>query len=172
MTGRTEHWPRAARVACESMDLKTTSARALRNACKRFLQDLQALPEDAFSRSLGGTSRTVADIVHEVNLVNDDVGRVIRGEEPFEWPDEKWIKAPADFDTKDVVVGASEKSSGRIIDTIEALSDEAFEATIKTEQGETTRFERCRFVTLHLAYHSGQLNFIQTLLGDDGLHWN
>lgn len=40
-----------------------------------------------------------------------------------------------------------------------------------TEHGETDRSERCRFIALHVWYHSGQLNFIQTLLGDDDWHW-
>ncbi len=56
--------------------------------------------------------------------------------------------------------------------TVEGMSSEELNATILTEEGETTRFERCRFMTLHVWYHSGQLNFIQTLLGDDAWHWS
>ncbi len=39
-----------------------------------FLQDLEALPESAFEASFGGVTRTIPDIVYEVNLVNDHVG--------------------------------------------------------------------------------------------------
>jgi hypothetical protein len=152
------------------MDAKTIAAAGLKSACKKFLQDLQALPEDAFAKSLGGVARTVADIVYEVNLVNDHVGMVVRGEEPFVWP-EGLVKAPADFQTKQAVIEGFERSSHRIIATVDALTPEGIEATIDTEDGETTRFERFRFITLHLWYHSGQLNFIQTLLGDADWHW-
>lgn len=136
------------------------------------MKDLQALPEDAFSKSFGPATRTVADIVYEVNLVNDHVGMVIRGEEPFDWPEEEWIKAPPDFKTKAQVIDAFEKSSQKIIATAEGFSHEQLEKPFETEGKETTRYERCRFMTVHLWYHSGQLNFIQTLLGDDAGHWN
>ncbi len=152
------------------MDLKTNATNGLRNACKVFLQDLQALPDEAFDKSFGEKARTVADLVYEVNLVNDHVGMVLRGEEPFIWP-EGWIRAPEDFRTKKIVIDGFEISSKKIIETVEAFSTEELEGTVQTEQGERTRFQRCQFMTLHVWYHSGQLNFIQTLLGDDLWHW-
>ena len=129
------------------------------------------MPEDAFTKSFGSATRTVADIVYEVNLVNEHICMTLRGEEAFQWPDNGWIKAPQDFQTKDVVVGAFEKSTQDIITTVDALSTEDLEATVKTERGETPRFERCQFMAIHIWYHSGQLNYIQTLLGDSGWHW-
>ena|SRR2546421_9561050 len=136
-----------------------------------FLQDLQALPEEAFTKSFNSTTRTVADIVYEVNLVNDHVGMALRGEEPFPWPEEGWIKAPEDLRTKAGVISAFENSSQKIIATVEALSEADLEGMVQTEHGERTRFDRCMFMALHMWYHSGQLNYIQTLLGDDGFHW-
>jgi uncharacterized damage-inducible protein DinB len=153
------------------MDIQKVAVNGIRNACTLFGKDLAALPEDAYDKSFGPSTRTVADIVYEVNLVNDHVGMVIRGEEPFEWPDEGWIKAPEDFRTKEVVVQAFEKSSAKIIATIESFSPEQLIEPIQTDQGETTRFQRCQFVMLHLWYHSGQINYVQTILGDDVWHW-
>jgi hypothetical protein len=158
-------------TATKNMDTKTISLGSLKWACNVFLKDLQALPEDAFCKSFGPKARTVADIVYEVNLVNDHIGMVIRGEEPFVWPEGGWIKAPEGFDTKEIVVGAYEKSSEKILATIEGFSSEDLEAPIQIESGESNRFERCRFMCLHLWYHSGQLNFIQTMLGDEVWHW-
>ena len=152
------------------MDIQATAVNPLKRACSVFLQDLQAIPEDAFDKSFGPKCRTVADLVYEVNLVNDDVARNMRGEPTIDWP-EGWIKAPADFHGKAKVIQAFEESSKRALDTAESYTAEDLEGTVQTEHGETTRFERCRFMTLHLWYHSGQLNFIQTLLGDDEWHW-
>lgn len=149
------------------MEFKTQPARSLNNSCQLFLKDLNALPEDAFCRSLGGKARTVADIAHEVNLVNDHVGQAVRGEEQFVWP-EGWISAPPELCSKEAVIKAFEESSQRIVETFTSYSQEQLDETIKHDEGETTRAERCRFITLHLWYHSGQLNYIQTLLGDDG----
>lgn len=153
------------------MNIKEPAAKGVARACSIFLQDLQALPEEAFDRSFGGKARTVADIVYEVNLVNDQVEMVIRGVKPLDEPDEGWVKAPEGCRDKETVINGFRKSSERIIATIEALTEHQMEEPILDDGKETTSFERCRFVTLHVWYHSGQLNFIQTLLGDDGWHW-
>ena len=152
------------------MESKEIALRGLQGAFGLFSKDLDALPEDAFDRCLGGKARTVADIVHEVNLVNDHIGLTMRGEPLFDWP-EGWITAPDGQRSKETVIHAFKLSSDRIVSTVEAMTDEQLAGTVQTEQGETTRFERCRFMQVHTWYHSGQLNFIQTLLGDDGWHW-
>lgn len=153
------------------MDSKAVATKGLKGASGCLLSDLQALPEEAFDRQFGDKCRTVADIIYEVNLVNDHIRMVIAGEEPFAWPEGGWIKAPADFRTKETVVAAFESSISRLMATVEGFTPEQFEEPITIESGETTRFARCQFMTIHMYYHSGQLNFIQTLLGDDAWHW-
>jgi DinB family protein len=153
------------------LESKTIAFNGLKGAFGVFLKDLRALPDDAYQKSFGPSTRTVADLVYEVNLVNDHIGMVIRGEEPFVWPDGGWIKAPEGFGTKEVVIEAFEKSSQKILETIDGYSSDDMEAPLQTDEGETNRFERCRFMILHVWYHSGQLNYIQTLLGDEVWHW-
>ncbi len=152
------------------MDIQKSAVDTLKGAFSILLQDLEALPDDSFDKSFGPATRTIADIVYEVNLVNDHVGMVIRGEEPFAWPD-GWIHAPEDFRTKEAVITGFKRSSEKTVATAESFSVDQLEETIQTEQGPTTRYKRCQFMALHVWYHSGQLNFIQTLLGDDGWHW-
>ncbi len=153
------------------MDLSAVAIDGFACVSRIFLQDLQALPEEAFTRRFGSATRTVADIVYEVNLVNDHIGMVLRGDEPFPWPEGAWITAPAGFDSRETIIAAFEASSNGIIETLRAFSQDQFEEPVMNDGRETTRFERCRFMTVHLWYHSGQLNFIQTLLGDDAWHW-
>ena len=153
------------------MDGVTPEAASLKRACELFLQDLQALPKEAFTHRFSPQTRTVADIVYEVNLVNDHVGLIMRGEEPFDWPEGDYIRAPEEFHAKEAIVGAFVESSERIVATACSFSAEKLQAPLQTDQGETNRAERCRFMTNHLWYHSGQLNFIQTLLGDAAWHW-
>jgi hypothetical protein len=153
------------------MNLKSTAVNGLKGAAKMLEQDMEALPEEAFAKAFGPATRTVADVIYEVNLVNDHVGMVIRGEEPFDWPD-GWITAPEGFRSKSAVMDGFKKSSDSIIATVEALSEDAMKTVVQTEHGERTRFARCQFMTLHMWYHSGQLNFIQTLLGDNDWHWS
>jgi uncharacterized damage-inducible protein DinB len=162
-------------LGCEyasAMDAKVVALKGLQSAVRLFGLDLEALPEEAFTRKFGEKTRTVADIVYEINLVNDHIGMVMRGEEPFAWPEGDWIAAPADWHSKEQIISEYQTSTERILQTVEGFSAEDMEAPLTTENGETTRFERCRFMTVHLFYHSGQLNFIQTLLGDDQMHWS
>ena len=149
----------------------SSPAQSLKDACRLFLIDLEALPEDAFDRRFAPKARTVADIVYEVNLVNDHVGMVIRNETPFEWPGGGWPTAPENLRTKDEVVASFKASSDRIVATAEGFTPEQMAAPLVTEEGTTDRAERCRFMVVHLWYHLGQLNFVQTLLGDDAWHW-
>lgn len=154
------------------MIVKDVALGGLKSAFRIVSRDLEALPEDAFDKAFGGKARTVADIVYEINLVNDHVGLTLRGEPLFDWPEDGPILAPEGVRTKEATLHAFKESSGRILTTVENMTDADLEGTVTTEHGETNRFERCRFMTLHTWYHSGQLNFIQTLLGDDGWHWD
>jgi uncharacterized damage-inducible protein DinB len=153
------------------MEQSHYSVGMLKGALGLFAKDLDALPEEAFTKKFTAEARSVADIVFEVNLVNDHVGMVIRGEKPFDWPDGGWILAPDGFDTKSVVIDAYKESMNRILQTAMTFTPDELEAQFETEEGTTTRAERLRFMALHLWYHSGQLNFIQTLLGDTAWHW-
>jgi uncharacterized damage-inducible protein DinB len=151
-------------------DPKAIVLKSLTSAFRNFRLDLESLPEDVFARSLGGKARTVADIVYEVNLVNDDIVRNIQGEKPMDWP-EGWVTAPPELQAKEAVIAAFDASRDRVMALFESLTSEDMERAVVTEHGRTTPFERGRFIVLHVFYHSGQLNFIQTLLGDDGWHW-
>ena len=153
------------------MDLKRVTLNGLNSACRMMRQDLDALPEEAFDRKFGPKARTVADLVYETTLVNDHVGMVMREEKPFDWPSGGWITAPEALRSKADVIAAFARSFDRICETVGSFTPEEFVSLLQTDEGETTRYERCQFMTLHLWYHSGQLNYIQTLLGDDAWHW-
>lgn len=154
------------------MATETQAARSLARAFTIFSQDLEAIPADAYTQRFGPVTRTVADIVHEVNLVNDLAAIEMREEAPFPWPEGEWVIAPEELNSKEAVISAFETSRQKCLETAGLFSTEQMDERIVTADGDTTRAERCRFMTLHLWYHSGQLNFIQTLLGDTGWHWS
>ena len=153
-----------------AMEIKPIVLKSVNRAFDVFQRDMEAIPADAFNRSLGGKARTVADIAYEVMLVNEDACANMRGEPGSEW-DEGWLKAPADFQSKEIVTAAFAEASAKVIAQIESYSEDELQSRVTCEWGETDRFERCRFIALHTWYHGGQLNFIQTLLGDDEWHW-
>jgi len=144
--------------------------KSLKAALTVFEKDLEATPEPAYEDSIGGKARTVSDIAYEVALVNDHIGLKLRGEPLFDWP-EGWVTAPEHLRAKGACIASFKESAARILQTVEGWSDEDLSVKLTTEHGETDRAERCRFMALHLWYHSGQINYIQTLLGDDDWHW-
>src|SRR5471032_2085073 len=105
------------------MDAKAIALGGLKGAFGLLTKDLNAMPEDSFDKCFGGKARTVADIIYEVNLVNDHIGLTIRGEELFDWP-EGWLKAPENLRTKEAVIASFKASAGKILDTIEGFSNE------------------------------------------------
>ncbi|MEI7577676.1 MAG: DinB family protein [Armatimonadota bacterium] len=150
---------------------KAETIESVRGSFTILEKDLIAMPEDLFTKSFQGKSRSVADIIFEINAVNDHIGATIRGETPAPWPYEGFVTAPPDFQAKEVVIASLLASRDRFMATIDALSEEDLLGTVQTERGPTTSSARCRFVANHNWYHSGQLNFIQTLSGDDGWNW-
>ncbi len=152
------------------MSQKEELIKGLQSALGTLRKDLVALPEDAIAKTFGGVSRSAADMVHEINLVNEHVVKTLLGQPLFDWP-EGWIKAPAELQTKHALLAAFDKTNTFVIEGLESLSDEDWTKTVTTERGDTNTAERIRFITLHVWYHSGQVNYIQTLLGDSAWHW-
>lgn len=153
------------------MELRANARKALADAFRVFEQDLEALPADAYVHHFGGKTRTIADITHEVVLVNDKICMLLRGEAVESWP-ESWVVAPEELRTKDAAMSSFREGRDRVLATVDSLTEDQMLEPMASESGETNRFRRCQFVTLHIWYHSGQLNFMQTLLGDDAWHWS
>lgn len=152
------------------MSQKAELIKGLQSALGTLRKDIEALPEDGIAKTFGGTSRSAADMVHEINLVNEHVVKSVLGQPLFDWP-EGWIKAPEEIQQKDAVLAAFDKTNTFVIEGLESLSEEDLVKPVTTERGETNGLERIRFMTLHVWYHSGQVNYIQTLLGDSAWHW-
>ena len=143
---------------------------SLKSALTIFHKDLEALPEKAFAESFGGDARTAADIAYEAAMVNDDILRNLVGEPMIDWP-EGWLRAPEGLRSKTEAIANFQRSAAELLAAVEPWGAEELAAIVVNEHGGDTREGRCRFMALHLWYHSGQLNFMQTLLGDTAWHW-
>lgn len=136
-----------------------------------FLQDLENLPADVFDKSLGCKARTVTDIAYEVRLTNERLCRDLQVQPSAEQPN-AWVIAPEDIRTKEATIRSFQTSCEQVLQLIEQMSLEEMEEVVPGVLGEASRADHCRSMTVHLWYHSGQLNFIQTLLGDSEIHWS
>ena len=136
-----------------------------------FEQDIENLPEEVFVKSLGGKARTVADIAYEVRLTNERLCRDLLRQPSTDMPS-GWAVAPEELHSKEATLRSFQASAEAVVQILEGMSVEEIEEVVPGVLGEASRADHCRSMTVHLFYHSGQLNFIQTLLGDGDIHWS
>lgn len=151
--------------------LRSTSAAALRDMARRYRQDLDALPAEALTASIGGVARKPADYSYEVAVVNQRIAALFRGEDPGAWPYEGWVTAPADKTTHDALKAEVTNSLEAMASALEAMPDEKFTAKIPFFGSESYPHEIAAFAVMHTGYHMGQLNLHQSVLGDGDVHW-
>jgi hypothetical protein len=81
------------------------------------------------------------------------------------------VRVPEEYTGKEQLLEMLNASLDRMAEGIAAASDEQLAEPSGPEEGAWPRSEFCRLAGVHLWYHSGQINYIQTMLGDDQWHW-
>lgn len=143
------------------------------NMAKSFyMNDLKALTEEQLGTSPGGKARSAFEFTHEVAWVNNNVATMMEGTPVTDWPNpENWEGAPKEVCTKDSCMESFCNSVDRIINHVESATDEKFMTPFTVGEEEKSMEEMCRFVTVHMFYHCGQLNYLQAIHGDEKIHW-
>jgi hypothetical protein len=155
------------------MTLKEHLEKGIREAGDTFVKDLEAMPQDVLDRSPGGTARTPFDYSYEIAIINKRLAARLRGEDPGAWQfaDVKWVTCPAEFRDKDKMVSFVSESFNEIHRAWSAFDEANLEKPIVLPKGETTALELGAMAFSHAVYHDGQLNYAQSMSGDDEMHW-
>lgn len=151
--------------------VKESLAELIENAGKDYVKDLESLTTEQLAASLGGSARRGADFTYEVAVVNHRVAARLRGEDPGPWPFESWAVAPEDGATQEALIESVKASTADAADALRSVDDEDLFAPLMLGESETTKFRLAAMVLVHLSYHDGQLNYIQSLNGDGEIHW-
>ncbi|MEP6755682.1 MAG: DinB family protein [Chthonomonadales bacterium] len=138
----------------------------------RLVQDLNAIPEDKLNEGLGANSRTALNIAAECGAINQVwIGFFETGFVTFMATEDE-PAFYAKYNTRKLVLGLIEETCLRLTELFMALDPAKFAETTDAFRGRTmTYLQLAEFPTVHMCYHDGQLNYIQTLLGDDAIHW-
>ncbi len=154
-----------------NIDLKDHAEGVLTDARDRYIQDLEALSHDQLAARPNENTRSVYDFTYEIVVVNQRFLSRLNRQEP---PDlaEGWIKAPEDFCNKDRAIADFRKSMDDVEALLKPLTPEEFGTEIPMKQGSWTIFRIVCFLAMHVNYHDGQLNYIQSLAGDGEVHWS
>ncbi len=155
-----------------SADVKQHIRKRLESSSHLYAKDLEAIPEDQLLNSIGGVARTAVDFTYEVAFVNRRMAARIAGQALPDHNHDGWMKAPAEFSSKEACIAEFRGSVEALFQAWDGLAEDALEAPIATPNGETTALNMASLAATHMSYHDAQLNFIQSFHGDDSMHWD
>jgi hypothetical protein len=134
-------------------------------------KDINAMSDEALASHPGGKARCGFDLVYELAMYNRMMAGLIRGD--IKDPDmpKGWTVAPADYRTKDQAQTDLQGSIAELLAAYQNVPEEKLADPISTPLGQVSAGQLLTMMNGHMMYHSGQLNYIQTIHGDDAFHW-
>lgn len=145
-------------------------AAAIEANARLFSKDIEAMDHDSLAKTCGGKSRAAYDLIYEVVGLNRAIEGCAKGR-PFGDLPKGWVTAPAEFRDKDKAASELKSSVSDVASALRATPAEKKDQLMTTPFGEMKLGDVADIAAMHLMYHSGQLNYIQTICGDDDFHW-
>jgi len=143
-------------------------AKSLRIAARSMLTAAKHIPEDQREVTFGGVSKPARWIVAHCAKVHRMAAKVVQGQS-LEDVHHEAMDTSADWET---AVSELKESADDLVRIVEELSPDAAARKVRVPWGEEiAAIEFASFVAGHTMYHCGQLNYIQTLLGDGDMHF-
>lgn len=144
-----------------------------RRAAPLFIKDIETSTEDMLGKPFGGKARSGYDLIFEVATINRFVAMAASGQNAGAEPLDNTgpMRAPESLQTKEAALENFKASVEEVCEALANCPDERIDTTMQTPFGETPISVMMGIVPVHIMYHSGQLNYIQTLYGDDKFHW-
>ena len=152
-------------------DFKTKAQEAFKHSKDHYLDDLNAMSEEALTTSPGGCARTPADFTYEIIVINRRIAKRLRGEDPGPMAFEGWLTAPDELKSKDALIKEFTATCEEIERALSAIPSDEMLRTIQLPKDTTTPYDLVRFTAYHTGYHDAQLNYIQALANDGEMHW-
>lgn len=154
-----------------SIDPKSTLVDSLRRIGGMYVNDLGFIPSDKLGASPMGTARTPLEFSAEVAGFNRYVASVLQGQTVTRTPEERdaYVKSIDSFEKAKQAVDSSVEL---LADAVAGLDEEGMIREVTTPWEETvTAYRLASMCLMHMMYHDGQINYIQSLYGDSENHW-
>lgn len=137
-----------------------------------LLTDIDVMSEADLATNGGGKSRCPYDLICELTGMFNRFSDQLEGNEvPPPDFNAGWPKAPEDFKSKATAVAAFRSASERFRKALESYAGDPAEERFPFIRGSMSALDLADLARGHTLYHSGQLNYLQTMLGDDEFHW-
>ena len=144
----------------------------LKGLTHMYSADINAIPEDKWTASFGGCTRTANDLTADaISLLVWCTG-ALRGNASTDYgPD--GMKAMADAtSTREAAIAKLNEAADDFAAALGAASDEDLNKVVTPPwQMDAPLYMLAQIAVSHVWYHDGQLNYIQCLHGDGEMHW-
>lgn len=145
--------------------LQELEGRRVRALMELLLRAARHVPPDKVRWKPEPTAKSAQEIVEHVAAVNEFFATLIRGEVP-QGPGPR-PHQPQSHESYERALEALRASGEAVAQAIQAVPDEQLEADRTLPWGESWKLRRLLTAPgTHIAYHWGQISYLQTLWGD------
>lgn len=143
----------------------------LQGLTSMYTADIEAIPEDQWTKSFGGVTRGAGDLTADTIALLEWTTEAIKGNVLL-MEEGSHQQYAGDCSTKAGATALLSKSVEKFQAALNSASDETLNSTVMAPWGmETPVFMMAQIAVSHVWYHDGQLNYVQCLLGDEKVHW-
>ncbi|MBL8086916.1 MAG: DinB family protein [Chthonomonas sp.] len=137
-----------------------------------YAKDLAALPEGAYTTSIGGACRTAQNISTEIVLMTRVAKDVLEGGEIPGRDPAKFASLMEELSTPEAAAQAVKDAAKEAGAAFAAASDETLAREVMMPWGMSmSLYALAHLCATHINYHDAQLNYIQSFHGDTEMHW-
>ena len=155
-----------------SIDFKAFLAGTIQHNAETLIKDLKHVPSDKLNVSPMGCARRPLEFVAECAGFNRLLSKTIRGEEAPLPSDEERKNFYASCDSFEKAKHMLEDSTQLLLDALNALPEQELTREVTAYWGQQMPlYKLIHAAAVHMAYHDGQVNYIQCLYGDSAIHW-
>ena len=155
----------------QQLDAVAELASFARSSADFYGKDLLALPASAYGQPYREGARTIQEVTAEVCGFNFYMTSALKGEAPANPSKEERQAFAATLDTPEKGAAAVKASTEALADSMLANRD-AFSEMIPAPWGaEISKFGMALIAINHIMYHDAQINYLQSLHGDQEMHW-
>ena len=137
-----------------------------------YTKDVKAIPEDKWHATHGGCTKSASELTADAIGMLDWTTEALKGN--VVEVTESYVGGPLKeaCATKEGTVAKLASSSAAFSVALAGASDEALNSMVTPPwKMDAPLYILANIAVSHLWYHDGQLNYIQSLLGDDQVHW-
>lgn len=156
----------------QQIDAKAMLTGWLHGVTGMFKSDVNAIPDDKWTASMGGCTRPCSEIAADaIGFLFWATAAINAGGTPST-PEGAVEKLAAECMTKAGANAALDMATQAMDAALAGASDETLQKTAAAPWGmEAPLYGFAQMAISHIWYHDGQLNYVQCLLGDGDYHW-